>query len=354
MPTEMSSDVRLHTPVMLAEVLTALAPQPGDLIIDGTFGAGGYSTAILETEPTCRVLAFDRDPTAIANAVPITQRFPNRLNVVNWPFGDMSRIVRIECTPHGQPEVEGPLVDGVVFDIGVSSMQLDQAARGFSFQTEGPLDMRMSQSGDHAGPSAAELVNTLGPDELADILFNYGDERRSRAIARAILKQREIAPFVTTTDLVTVVGRVLGPAKIDGRSPATRTFQALRIAVNDELGELARGLTAAENLLKPGGRLVVVAFHSSEDRIVKQFMANRTGRVPQGSRHMPPTQAGRDTSFEFVNHRALGPGEAETDVNPRARSAKLRSAVRTTAAAWPLDLAGLGVWQRPQLWQRPK
>jgi 16S rRNA (cytosine1402-N4)-methyltransferase len=147
---------------------------------------------------------------------------------------------------------------------------------------------------------------------------------------------------------------VLGPAKIDGRSPATRTFQALRIAVNDELGELARGLTAAENLLKPGGRLVVVAFHSSEDRIVKQFLANRTGRVPQGSRHMPPAQSGRDTSFEFVNHRAVGPSEAETDANPRARSAKLRTAVRTTAAAWPLDMAGLGVWQRPQVWQRPR
>jgi 16S rRNA (cytosine1402-N4)-methyltransferase len=350
----MSETTRPHTPVMLAEVLAALAPTPGDLIIDGTFGAGGYSTAILEAETTCRVLAFDRDPTAIAIAGTITARYPNRLNVVNWPFGDMETIVRAEETPDGEPPRAGGLVDGVVFDIGVSSMQLDQAARGFSFQTEGPLDMRMSQSGDHAGPSAAELVNTLGPDELADILFNYGDERRSRAIARAILKQREIAPFVTTTDLVTVVGKVLGPAKIDGRSPATRTFQALRIAVNDELGELARGLTAAENLLKPGGRLVVVAFHSSEDRIVKQFLANRTGRVPQGSRHMPPSQAGRDTSFEFVNHRAVGPGEAETDANPRARSAKLRTAVRTTAAAWPLDLAGLGVWQRPQVWQRTK
>jgi 16S rRNA (cytosine1402-N4)-methyltransferase len=341
-----------HNPVMLAEVLAALAPQPGELIIDGTFGAGGYSTAIL-TAADCRVLAFDRDPTAIAAAATITPRFPNRLSVINWPFGRMDEIVRIECTPHGEAERQGPLADGVVFDIGVSSMQLDQAARGFSFQSEGPLDMRMSQSGDHAGPSAADLVNTLSADDIADILFNYGDERRSRAIARAIVKRRETAPFVTTMDLVACVAKVLGPAKIDGKSPATRTFQALRIAVNDELGELARGLTAAENLLKPGGRLVVVAFHSLEDRIVKQFLTLRTGRTPQGSRHLPPTQAGRDTSFEFVNHRPLGPSEAETASNPRARSAKLRSAIRTSAAAWPLDLDGLGIWQRPVAWQRP-
>jgi 16S rRNA (cytosine1402-N4)-methyltransferase len=337
---------------MLAEVLEALAPKAGELIIDGTFGAGGYSTAILDAAD-CRVLAFDRDPTAISNAHAITQRYPNRLRVINWPFGDMEHIVRAEETPDGQQPRTGPLADAVVFDIGVSSMQLDQAARGFSFQTEGPLDMRMSQAGDHAGPSAADLVNTLDADELADILFNYGEERRSRAIARAILKRRETAPFVTTMDLVACCAKVLGAAKIDGKSPATRTFQALRIAVNDELGELARGLTAAENLLKPGGRLVVVAFHSLEDRIVKQFMAVRTGRVPQGSRHLPPTQAGRDTSFEFINHRAVGPGEVETASNPRARSAKLRTAVRTSASAWPLDLDGVGVWQRPVVWKKP-
>jgi 16S rRNA (cytosine1402-N4)-methyltransferase len=337
---------------MLAEVLAALAPAPGDLIIDGTFGAGGYSTAILESTPETRVLAFDRDPTAIANAPTITARFPNRLTVINWPFGDMETIARIEETPHGQPPRQGPLADAIVFDIGVSSMQLDQAARGFSFQTEGPLDMRMSQSGDHAGPSAAELVNTLHPDEIADILFNYGDERRSRAIARAIAKRRETQPFVTTTDLVSCVAKVLGGAKIDGKSPATRTFQALRIAVNDELGELARGLTAAENLLKPGGRLVVVAFHSSEDRIVKQFLNERTGRVPQGSRHLPPAQSGRDTSFEFVNHRPVLPSDGETSANPRARSAKLRFAIRTAAPAWPLDLEALSVWQRPVVWTK--
>ena len=342
-----------HSPVLLNEVLETLKPQPSEIYIDGTFGAGGYSRAILEAAD-CRVIAFDRDITAVRAAADLCQQFPSRLTVINKPFAQIEEFARIELTLDATPLIEGPLVDGIVLDIGVSSMQLDQAARGFSFQTAGPLDMRMSQSGDHAGPSAAELVNTLGPDELADILFHYGDERRSRAIARAILKQREIAPFVTTTDLVTCVGRVLGPAKIDGRSPATRTFQALRIAVNDELGELARGLTAAENLLKPGGRLVVVAFHSSEDRIVKQFMNVRTGRVPQGSRHLPPTQAGRDSSFEFVNHRALGPGEDEIASNPRARSAKLRSAVRTLAPAWPLDVAGLGVWQRPQVWQRQK
>jgi 16S rRNA (cytosine1402-N4)-methyltransferase len=341
-----------HTPVMLPEVLAALAPKPGELIVDATFGAGGYSTAILDAAPDARVLAFDRDPTAVQAARGLTPRYPGRLNVINAPFGDMERYVRIECTPDGQPQLGRPLADGVVFDIGVSSMQIDRAERGFSFQNHGPLDMRMSQSGDHAGPSAADLVNTLPEEELADILFNYGDERRSRAIARAILKARAVKPFETTLELVSCVGRVLGPAKIDGRSPATRTFQALRIAVNDELGELARGLTAAENLLKPGGRLAVVTFHSLEDRIVKQFFTARTGRTPQGSRFAPPVQRGRDASFGFVNHRPVGPGDEETARNPRARSAKLRTAVRTEAAAWPYDPADLGLWQRPAVWQR--
>jgi 16S rRNA (cytosine1402-N4)-methyltransferase len=243
--------------------------------------------------------------------------------------------VRLELTPDGVPPLGGPLVDGVVLDVGVSSMQIDRPERGFSFQSDGPLDMRMSQSGNYAGPSAADVVNTLDADPLADILYRYGDEKRSRQIAKAIVMDRAKSPFTRTKQLADMVCRVLKTPKIDGRHAATRTFQALRIHVNDELGELERGLVGAERLLKPGGRLVVVTFHSLEDRIVKEFLRERAGRLPQGSRHGPAVvQTAPPPTFTLEVARAIPPGEAETASNPRARSARLRWAVRTEAAPW--------------------
>lgn len=332
---------RAHVPVMLAEVLKALALKDHSLIVDGTFGAGGYSSAILAAAQ-CQVLAFDRDPTAIDAAASITQRYPNRLRVLGVPFGAMDQFVRIEETPNGEPLRAGPLVDGVVLDIGVSSMQIDQPERGFSFQTDGPLDMRMSQSGQYAGPSAADVVNTLDADPLADILFQLGDERRSRPIAKAIVMDRAKTPFTSTKQLADLVCRVLKTPKIDGRHAATRTFQALRIYVNDELGELKRGLAAAEALLKPGGRLVVVTFHSLEDRIVKDFLRTRSGRVPQGSRHGPAVAStAQEPTFDLQVARAIAPSDAETAANPRARSARLRWAVRNAAPPWQPESAGL-------------
>jgi len=302
-----------HIPVMLPEVLSALAPAEGELIVDGTFGAGGYTRAILAAA-ACTVTAFDRDITAIRAAqVPggLLSQFPGRLSLINAPFSEMA-----EHVPHA---------DGIVLDIGVSSMQIDDPARGFSFQSDGPLDMRMA---DH-GPTAADVVNTTDEEPLANILFNLGDEKRSRAIARAIVRDRDATPFTSTLQLARLVSRVLGGRGDDGRHPATRTFQALRIHVNDELGELSSALEASERILKPGGRLVVVTFHSLEDRIVKQFLIERSGRSSQGSRHLPPTATpAREPSFRIVNQRALRPCQGELDVNPRARSAKLRAAIR--------------------------
>jgi 16S rRNA (cytosine1402-N4)-methyltransferase len=229
----------------------------------------------------------------------------------------------------------------VVLDIGVSSMQLDDPARGFSFQADGPLDMRMSATGPNAGPSAADVVNKTEEAQLADILFHLGEERSSRAIARAIVAHRRQQPFARTAELAGLVARVLGREKIGGRHAATRTFQALRIHVNDELGELAKALSAAERVLAPGGRLLVVTFHSLEDRLVKQFLKHRTEPEPHGSRHLPPQASARPPpSFRFVNHRPLSPTDKEIAANPRARSAKLRWAARTDAPAWDAgDLA---------------
>ena len=332
---DLSAGRRPHLPVMLAEVLVAVAPQPGELIVDGTFGAGGYSRAILDLA-ACRVLAFDRDPTVIEAAHAVTSLYPNRLRVIGMPFSRMNEITAIEATPDGDKLHTGGLADAVVLDIGVSSMQLDQPERGFSFQTDGPLDMRMSQTGDHAGASAAEIVNTFEADALADILFQFGEERRSRQIARAIVMDRVETPFTRTKQLADLICRVLKTPKIDGRHAATRTFQALRIYVNDELGELARGLAAAERILKPGGRLVVVTFHSLEDRIAKDFFRTRSGRTPQGSRHGPAlAEAGPAPTFDLPVARAVAPTDAECASNPRARSARLRWGVRTSAMAWP-------------------
>lgn len=315
-------DVRAHIPVLLSEVLEALRPAAGEVYIDGTFGAGGYSRAILESAPSCRVIAIERDPDAFAGGQQMVAHFGGRLILVPTTFSDMERAARDAGCAH---------VDGVVLDIGVSSMQLDDPARGFSFLREGPLDMRMSQS----GPSAADVVNGADEETLADILYEFGEERRSRAIARAIVKARTEAPITTTKALAGIVERVLGRPRKDDKHPATRTFQALRIHVNDELGELERALEAAERLLSPKGRLVVVTFHSLEDRIVKRFLQERSGKVPGLSRHMPVSHAAiAEPSFRILNTRGVKPNEKETEANPRARSARLRTGIRTHAPPW--------------------
>jgi 16S rRNA (cytosine1402-N4)-methyltransferase len=333
-----------HIPVLLTEVLESLQVKAGETYIDGTFGAGGYSRAILEAA-NCRVIAFDRDITAVRAAASICAQFPNRLNVINKPFSQMEEFVRIELTPNNTPPLEGPLVDGIVLDIGVSSMQLDQAERGFSFQHDGPLDMRMSAAIDpldnspaETGQSAGDFINTADEEDIANVIYEFGDERRSRAIAKAIVKTRTERPFTRTSELADLVLRVFHGRKEDGRHPATRTFQALRIHVNDELGELERALRAAEQLLKPDGRLVVVSFHSLEDRIVKQFLTERAGREPNASRYVPPQSIKSSSpSFRIVNTRPLTPSKGELEVNPRSRSARLRAAVRTEAPSWPTD-----------------
>jgi 16S rRNA (cytosine1402-N4)-methyltransferase len=328
-----------HIPVLLSEVVESLAPRDNNLIIDGTFGAGGYSRAILDAA-NCRVLAFDRDITAVRAADDICNQYPDRLRLVNQPFSRMEEFARVAETPDGAAPIEGPFVDGVVLDIGVSSMQLDEAERGFSFQSDGPLDMRMSADGE----SAADFVNSADEETIANVIYTYGEEHRSRAIARAIVKVRTETPFTRTLELADVVLRVFHGRKVDGRHPATRTFQALRIYINDELGELAKALSAAERILKPGGRLVVVTFHSLEDRIVKKFFTSRSGKESRGSRHLPEQSIKCDApSFQIFNARPLTPSKGELDVNPRARSARLRSAIRTEAPPWPLDPDDLAV-----------
>ncbi len=305
-----------HVPVLLAEVVAALAPKPGEIIIDGTFGAGGYTRAILDAGAD--VIGIDRDPTAIAGGAPLVTASDGRLTIVE---GQFSMLDTAAC------DLGHDTVDGVVLDIGVSSMQLDQAERGFSFRFDGPLDMRMAMAGD----SAADLVARLDETALANLIYTYGEERLSRPIARAIVKERAEAPIATTKRLADIVAKVVWQKPGDIH-PATRTFQALRIAVNDELGELETALEAAERILKPGGRLVVVTFHSLEDRIVKQFMAERSGKAPGGSRHQPATTA-PDPTFTLVTRKAVAASTAESAVNPRARSAKLRAAARTAAPA---------------------
>ncbi|WP_294283688.1 16S rRNA (cytosine(1402)-N(4))-methyltransferase RsmH [uncultured Sphingomonas sp.] len=297
-----------HIPVLLDEVVAALAPAPGEVMVDATFGAGGYTRAILKTGAT--VIAFDRDPDAIreGRAAGI-----EGLTLIHSDFSAM------------EAAIDAP-VDGLTMDIGVSSMQLDQAERGFSFQSDGPLDMRMAQD----GPSAADFLNTADEETIADVLYQYGDEPKSRRVARAIVAAR---PLTRTGELATVVRKALGHRPHDKKDPATRTFQAIRIHVNRELGELADGLAAAERLLKPGGRLAVVTFHSLEDRMVKRFLRERSGNTPGGSRHLPQAGAARAPSFATVG-RGIRAGEAELARNPRARSATLRTAIRTAAPAW--------------------
>jgi 16S rRNA (cytosine1402-N4)-methyltransferase len=305
-----------HTPVLLDEVLQALAPRDGGIYVDGTFGAGGYSRAILEAAD-CAVWGIDRDPDAVALGAALADRYKGRLTVIGGRFGDMKALL-------GARGVDK--VDGIALDVGVSSSQLDIPARGFSFRLDGPLDMRMEQ----AGTSAADLVNTLPESDLADLIFKYGEERASRRIAHAIVAARRAKPIATTTELAELVRGVVH-ARRDAIDPATRTFQALRIAVNDEIGELERALIAAEALLAAGGRLAVVSFHSLEDREVKEFLRARSGRAPRAGRHLPERAPSAPT-FRLLHRGAIRPRDSEMAANPRARSARLRAAERTEVA----------------------
>jgi 16S rRNA (cytosine1402-N4)-methyltransferase len=302
-----------HQSVLLDEVIEALQPAAGRRIIDGTFGAGGYSRAFLGAG--AEVIAFDRDPTAARFAAPLEAG--GRFRLIQDTFSTMADHVEGGC-------------DGVALDLGVSSMQIDEAERGFSFMRDGPLDMRMSL----AGPSAADLVNTAEPAELARIFWIYGEERQSRRIAAFLARRRAEAPFERTLDLAEVVERALGGRRGAKVHPATRVFQALRIAVNGELAELEAGLDAAERLLRAGGRLAVVTFHSLEDRMVKAFFTERAGRTPGGSRHLPPATKLAEPTFSLLFNGARAPSEAEIAANPRARSAKLRAGVRTAEPVW--------------------
>ena len=312
-----------HVPVLRERAIEALAVKPGGLYLDATFGAGGYTRAILATEGATRVVALDRDPSAIAAGAALVAEFAGRLTLIETRFGDLA----------GAAEEFAPF-DGIVLDVGVSSMQLDEAERGFSFRLDGPLDMRMEKS----GTGAADLVNAADEEHLADIFFHYGEERLARKIARAIVSDRKSAPFTSTKALADLVARIV-PHKPTDIHPATRTFQALRIAVNDELGELVRALEAAERILKAEGRLVVVTFHSLEDRIVKQFFAHRSGRGRASSRLLPGEVAPAQPTFVVPGRQPILPDQAEMMANPRARSAKLRVGIRTHAPAQNSDAA---------------
>ncbi|MCK1756590.1 16S rRNA (cytosine(1402)-N(4))-methyltransferase RsmH [Bradyrhizobium sp. 137] len=305
-----------HIPVLGREAVDHLAPRAGGIYVDATFGAGGYSRAILDV-PGTRLIAIDRDRTAIAGGAELVERSAGRLTLVEDRFSNLAEV----CAGQG---VEA--IDGVVMDVGVSSMQLDQAGRGFSFRLDGPVDMRMGQT----GPTAADVVARASEGDLADIIYLFGEERHSRRIARAIVADRQETPFTTTRALADLVGRVVR-SKPGDIHPATRTFQALRIFVNEELEELQTALAAAERVLEPGGRLVVVSFHSLEDRIVKNFLASRS-KSGGGSRHLPEV-AQAAPSFQLLTRRPIVAGEDEVALNPRARSAKLRAAERTSAPA---------------------
>ena len=334
------ADGARHLPVLLPEVLEALALKPGGRYLDGTFGAGGYARALLEAEPGATLLALDRDPSAIAGGAGLVAAMAGRLTLAQARFGELElEAQRFQMTP----------LDGVVLDIGVSSMQIDEAERGFSFRFDGPLDMRMASE----GQSAADLVNEAEEGLLANIIYHYGEERRSRAVARAIVEARRKTPLTTTKQLADLVAGIVR-GEPGGAHPATRTFQALRIAVNDELGELVAALHAAEAALRPGGRLVVVTFHSLEDRIVKQFLSARSGRSPSGSRHAPAVSMAEPT-FALVTKGPVAPSEAEMRANPRARSAKLRAAERSSVPARPAEaeLTRLATVPAPQPRRRP-
>ena len=317
-----------HIPVMLEEVVQALAPRDDTIYVDGTFGRGGYTEAILNAAAN-KVFGVDRDPAAITFGAELSSRFPGRLELLEGRFGDLDSLMN---------EAGVDAVQGVTLDLGVSSIQLDQAERGFSFRFDAPLDMRMGAE----GPTAADVVNDTSEGELADLIHQLGEERQARRIAKAIVAAREDAPILTTLQLAAVVRGIVRKSKY-GIDPATRTFMALRIHVNDELGELSRGLVAAEQILAPGGRLAVVSFHSLEDSIVKDFLRSRSGQSGRGSRHLPDFSADQPApSFRLIKRGALKPTENETAQNPRSRSARLRFAERTDAPPWPAAMDGSG------------
>ena len=302
-----------HIPVLLNEVVESIAPKDGGIYVDGTFGAGGYTRAVLDAAD-CTVYAIDRDPDAIREGQKLVDAYKGRLHLLHGTFGEMADLVRGEGVD---------FVDGVMLDIGVSSMQIDRAERGFSFQKDGALDMRMSQN----GLSAADVLNTFGEREIADIIYKYGEERFSRRIAAAVVERRKTAPFKTTLEFADLIRRAV-PHKREDIDPATRSFQALRIYVNDELGQLESGLSAAHDLLKAGGRMAIVSFHSLEDRIVKTFMQEKSGKTANPSRYMPVVEK-QAATLKTITKKPILPTESETKFNPRARSARLRVAEKT-------------------------
>ncbi len=312
----------IHIPVMANEVLQTLGPRADEIYLDGTFGLGGYAREILDTVE-CTVWALDCDPEAITRGQPLVEKYAGRLTLLLGRFGNMLELLRNAGIKH---------LDGIVLDLGVSSPQLDNPERGFSFRGDGPLDMRMTNS----GPTAADIVNTLEENDLAKLIRGLGEERYARRVARAIVAARATGPISGTLQLAEIVRNAVPQSK-DGLDPATRTFMALRLHVNDELGELERGLAAAEQLLRPNGRLVVVSFHSLEDRRIKHFLRDRGGQAPRASRHQPIAEAQPAPTFQIIHRRGVTPTAGEVAANPRARSARLRVAVRTSAPAWPLE-----------------
>jgi 16S rRNA (cytosine1402-N4)-methyltransferase len=313
-----------HVPVLLEEAVAALEPREGALYVDATFGAGGYARALLERG--ARVIAIDRDPSAVRAGAALAAASGGRLRLAEARFGELDAVAK---------GLGAEAVDGVVLDIGVSSMQLDEAARGFSLRFDAPLDMRMEAR----GRSAADILREADEATIADILYHFGEERAARRIARAIVADRAHEPFASTLQLASLIARVAPARRGETTHPATRAFQALRIAVNDELAELVRGLSAAERLLKPGGRLAVVTFHSLEDRIVKQFFTSRSGRGRAVSRRLPGEPAQAEPTFEAPRGQPIEPSQAEALANPRSRSAKLRFGLRTGAPPRGMDQA---------------
>ncbi|MEE2694545.1 MAG: 16S rRNA (cytosine(1402)-N(4))-methyltransferase RsmH [Pseudomonadota bacterium] len=311
-----------HVPVLLAQVKAGLALQDNKLFVDGTFGRGGHSEALLQSA-RCEVMALDRDPAARSSARELRSRYGRRFSFFNGCFGDLDQIL----SEQGVRYVNG----GVVLDLGVSSPQIDDAARGFSFQSDGPLDMRMGLCGE----DAAGFINRATEGQLSDVIYNYGQERRARAVAREIVRERSVRAITRTGQLAEIVRKVVKKS-IDGLDPATRTFQAIRIQINNELEELQRGLVAAERALVAGGRLVVVSFHSLEDRLVKTFLSERAGRARGSNRHLPAVDRRISPSFALINSRVIKPTLEERGKNPRSSSARLRAAERTEAPAWPM------------------
>lgn len=301
-----------HIPVLAQEVLKGIAPKKNEIYVDATFGRGGYSELMLKAAD-CRVIGIDRDPTAVSVGKEFEKRYPHRFQMLKGNFSQMKELLA---------GIDVKKVHGITFDVGVSSPQLDVAERGFSFRNDGPLDMRMGDEGE----TAADIVNNASEKDLADIIYTYGEEHASRKIACAIVTRRQERKFARTRELAELIASVV--PKRDETHPATKTFQALRIAVNDELGELEKGLAAAEKLLAPKGRLAVVTFHSLEDRIVKNYLRLHSGRLSQGSRHRPMVGIKEMATFKLIKTKPMTPSEEEMKNNPRARSAKLRLAER--------------------------